>query len=71
MHRARARWPGNRHKLAALVEEVGELAQALLKRDHEGGSDAAVWSEAVQVAAMAARVATEGTAEHGYDPGAA
>lgn len=57
---ARAKFPGSYLVLAALVEEVGELAQAMLK--HKAGKLPAseVWKEAVQVAAMAQRVATEG-----------
>lgn len=66
---ARAKFPDPRLSLAALTEEVGELAQAALElerldpnaplrvafaRAHD------VYREAVQVAAMAIRVATEG-----------
>jgi len=63
---ARAKFPGHKHKFAALVEEVGELAQALI--DHDRGEQTAsqVYAEAVQVAAMAIRVAEEGSAEFGY-----
>jgi hypothetical protein len=53
--RARKMFPGDAVTFAALVEEVGELAKALL--DQPGKS---VWMEAVQVAAMAARVALDG-----------
>ena len=52
---ARRKFPQPNPTLAALVEEVGELAKALLCE-----SDKCVWDEAVQVAAMAQRVATEG-----------
>ena len=69
--KARAKWPGNRVQLAALTEEVGELAQALLQHDYEGGAAAKVWKEAVQVAAMAVRVATEGDSSFGYKPATA
>ena len=41
--------------MTALVEEVGEVARALLDE-----SRACVFAEAVQVAAMACRVAVEG-----------
>lgn len=41
--------------MTALTEEVGELAKALLDE-----SDQRVYEEAVQVAVMALRVATEG-----------
>jgi NTP pyrophosphatase (non-canonical NTP hydrolase) len=47
-------WPNP--NLAALTEEVGELAQAMLqKKSHEE-----IYKEAVQVAAMAMRCAIEG-----------
>lgn len=53
---ARTKHPGNEHLLAALMEEVGELAKALL--------DCEPWhrveAEAVQVACVAIRIATEG-----------
>ena len=58
---ARAQFPGTTHMLAALTEEVGELAQALIDHDRaQEVSPAMVLREAVQVAAMAIRVATEG-----------
>jgi hypothetical protein len=66
--RARAKWPGNRVQLAALTEEVGELAKALLHLDYENGNAPDVWMEAVQVGAMAVRVATEGDSSFGYRP---
>lgn len=51
----------NRHTLAALQEEIGELAQAMIGqeiKEEVGQND--VYEEAVQAAAMAIRVATEG-----------
>jgi hypothetical protein len=53
--------------LAALTEEVGELAQALI--DHSRGKTTAshVFKEAIQVAAMAIRVAEEGDASFPYE----
>lgn len=54
--RARTLHPGNAHLLAALMEEVGELAKAYLEAE---GSDR-VWDEAKQVACVAARIALEG-----------
>lgn len=56
--RARTKFPGNRFMLAALTEEVGELAQALLQK-----KDAAdIRREAIQVAAVAIRIIEEGDA---------
>lgn len=54
----RAKFPGNRFMLAALTEEVGELARALLQRK---GQDA-TRTEALDVAAVALRIALEGDA---------
>lgn len=52
---AREKFPGANKNFAALAEEHGELAKALLDE-----SNTRVWEEAVQVAVMAIRVATEG-----------
>ena len=58
---AREKFPENTHKLAALVEEVGELAQAMIQHDRQLGTTVQeVLREAIQVAAMAVRVAAEG-----------
>ena len=58
---ARGKFPESTHQLAALVEEVGELAQALMEHDRDGSQTIAmVLREAVQVACMAIRIATEG-----------
>lgn len=54
LDRARAKHPENKHMLAALMEEVGELAKALLEGDDE------YYTEAIQVACVAIRIATEG-----------
>lgn len=59
--RARAKFPSNEHLLAALVEEVGELAQALL----QGQPAPEVVAEAIQVAAVAVRIVEEGDADFG------
>jgi Lar family restriction alleviation protein len=56
---ARAKHPGNAHLMAALMEEVGELAKAHL----EDETHARIWAEAKQVACVAARIATEGDAD--------
>lgn len=53
--RARSMFPQPNALLAALMEEVGELAEALLEKDTDE-----IRKEAVQVAAMAIRIATEG-----------
>lgn len=61
LKRARTKFPGNEHNLAALFEEVGELSQALLKLRYETGkTEQDVYSEAVQVAAMAMKIAVYG-----------
>ncbi len=58
---ARDKFPETTHMLAALVEEVGELSQAMMEHDRaQGTSVQEVLREAVQVAAMAVRVAVEG-----------
>lgn len=53
--KARAKFPMPNKNFAALSEEVGELAKALLEEPVEN-----VRAEAIQVATMAMRVATEG-----------
>ena len=58
--RARTKFPEPTFSMCALTEEVGELAKAMLKRCAGKGSSKDVWDEAVQVAAMAQRVAVEG-----------
>ncbi|MCH7650678.1 MAG: hypothetical protein IIA63_05895 [Nitrospinae bacterium] len=52
---ARGKFPEPDGLMTALTEEVGELAKALLDEPREN-----VYKEAIQVAAMALRVATEG-----------
>ena len=53
--RGRTKFPNPQGSMTALTEEVGELAKALLDEPWER-----VIEEAVQVAVMAIRVATEG-----------
>lgn len=53
---ARRKYPGNSHLLAALLEEAGEVSRAFLQDE---GKDR-VREEAIQVAAMAIRIAEEG-----------
>lgn len=60
---ARAKHPGNAKLLAALVEEVGELAQALLKRK----PDSDIRKEALQVACVAIRIIEEGDSDFSAD----
>lgn len=55
---ARDKFPGNRLLLAALTEEVGELARALLQKQ---GRER-VQAEALQVACVALRIYEEGDA---------
>lgn len=54
--RARTKFPGRRFLLAALTEEVGELAQAML----QGKPRDEVQKEAIQVACVAIRLIEEG-----------
>jgi NTP pyrophosphatase (non-canonical NTP hydrolase) len=61
--RGRSLFPGNKHMLAALAEEVGELARALL--EHEGR--ARVMAEALDVACVAMRIYLEGDADFEHD----
>jgi len=58
IQRARAKFPGNRFLLTALMEEVGELAQAYLQNKPH----AEIREEAKQVACVAVRIMTEGDA---------
>ncbi len=60
---ARTKFPGKNLNFPALVEEVGELANAFL--DHEYGKKEPheIFAEAIQVAVMAIRCAEEGSAE--------
>lgn len=65
---ARKAFPENTHKLAALMEEVGELAQAMMHHDRKLGiSVHEVLREAIQVACMAVRIAVEGDENFLYE----
>lgn len=55
LHNARKKFPHTGAVAVALMEEVGELAKAMLSESQEN-----IYSEAVQVAAMALRCALEG-----------
>ena len=62
----RAKFPNNAHLLAVLMEEVGELAQAMQQHKYEpdkGITQEMIYKEAVQVGCVAARIATEGDAD--------
>ena len=63
---ARAKFPESKHQMAALTEEVGELAQALLDHLYGKATAAMVYREAIQVAAMGIRVAEEGDTTFPY-----
>jgi len=55
VRRARKKFPANDVLMVALTEEVGELARALLEESPER-----IYEEAIQVACVAIRIATEG-----------
>lgn len=57
--RARTKFPGNAKLLAALTEEVGELAKAMLQRRPKDEIE----KEAVQVACVAIRLIEEGDSD--------
>lgn len=61
---ARSKFPRTAMMMTALVEEVGELAQALLHVRLGKGFSAEVYAEAIQVATMAMRLATEGDSDY-------
>lgn len=63
---ARHKFPTNQYLLAALMEEVGELAQALIDHSRGKTTPSHVYEEAIQVAAMAIRIAEEGSQEFPY-----
>jgi hypothetical protein len=55
---ARAKYPGNAHRLAAVLEEAGEASRAL----HKGEGRARLYDECLDLAACAMRLALEGDA---------
>jgi len=57
---ARAKFPSSNLVLAALTEEVGELAEAMLKVAAGKWPKSRIREEAIQVAAMALRCAVDG-----------
>lgn len=60
LNKAQTKYPGNRNRLDALVEEVGEVATALM--DNEGAER--VRAECIDVAVTAMRLAIEGDAAY-------
>ena len=65
LERARSKFPENAMVFTALVEEIGELAKALLEVRFEGKAHSGkLYAEAVQCAVMAMRVATEGDSDY-------
>jgi len=73
LNRARSKFPNNDHMMNAATEELGELSKALLHINYEKGKEdathEAVYKEAIQLAVMAIRVATEGDSTlPDYDP---
>jgi hypothetical protein len=68
--RARRKLPGSEHTYAALLEELGELANALLEHKYGHAPARNVRAEALQVACMAVRIGTEGDLSYSLAPGA-
>lgn len=64
--RANDKFPKGNRLLGALMEEVGELAEALLKIDESGDDPQKVYNEAVQVASTAMRLAIQGESDYNY-----
>ena len=64
--RANDKFPEAKRLLGALMEEVGELAEALLKIDESGESPENVYKEAIQVASTAYRLAVSGEPDYNY-----
>lgn len=63
---ARQKFPTNKHNLAAMLEEAGEVANALLEFENGNKTEGDVVLECVQLAAMAIRIAEEGSAEFSF-----
>lgn len=68
LQQARQKFPVPKHMLAAMFEEVGELANALIEHETGNKTAAEIFQEAVQVAVTAIRVATEGDTDFQYEP---
>lgn len=67
---ARQKFPEPEDRVAAMFEEAGELQKALLEqKEGRPVTQEQIYREAIQAAAMAIRVATEGDANYPlYDP---
>lgn len=63
---AQRKFPGNAQKVAATAEELGELCKALLDHARGEATPQQVYTEAVQLAAMAAQIALGGSDELAY-----
>lgn len=68
LNKARTKFPGNKHMLAALAEEFGEVNRGFLEHQFGKALSYDVRGECVQLASMAIRVATEGDASFEYAP---
>lgn len=69
--KARQKFPGTEDITDAITEELGELCKAKLEMKHEpekGVTHEDIYKEAIQVAVMAIRFATEGQEGHQYHP---
>lgn len=58
--RARKLFPSNKHLIAAMSEESGELVKAVLDHEQKGAPAEDIWKEGVQAAAMVVRLVLEG-----------
>lgn len=68
---AAKKFPNNNYMMTATGEEFGELCKALMEHTRDGSaSPQEVYTEAMQLAAMAMRIAVEGDADYkyAYDP---
>lgn len=63
LKRARTKFPSNAHLLAALTEETGEVAKALLENQPRN-----TVKEAIQTAVVAIRIAEEGDSDFPKNP---
>ena len=66
--RVKKLFPSNKHQLAAFNEEAGEVTKAMLDLEQNKATGDDVRVEAVQAAAMAARVALVGDEDFLYQP---